>query len=353
MSRLIAFVCLSFCLLSVSALSASALAATPEDLGLGYLTAVKESAQPMLVLKPTAAITSVAFTLTDRSTGKVQVVRAGAIGKGATKRLPIAFDDGRTTFDGAIAVTWASGETGDYTVTFDAVRYHALKLDMTWEDVDLDHRVVHCRASHEVEKIAIVLEDERGDVITREERVLDPPVAGGEPLTIAWPEASRAPSRLKLQVYDPDGVWASMDITPFTIQVPHDEVQFELGHADIPKAEIPKLEKTLATMRAAMRQHGSLLDLKLFIAGYTDTVGDHTKNQALSLARAAAISRWFRGKGVRLPIFYRGFGEDELAVATPDDTDEVRNRRALYILSVYPPLGVRVVAATGWEELQP
>jgi len=34
---------------------------------------------------------------------------------------------------------------------------------------------------------------------------------------------------------------------------------------------------------------------------------------------------------------YEGFGEQSLAVATPDETDEPRNRRVDYILSVEDP----------------
>lgn len=347
MSRVIAFVCAALCLAS-----GAASAAGPEDLGLGYLTAVKEGVQPSLVLKPTVAVKSVVFTLTARGSRVQQVVKVGAVAANATKKVPIVHGEGRETYDGSIAVEWGDGSSGDFTFTFDAVRYHALTIDMTWEDVDLAHREVTCRASHEVSRIVISLLDAGGAVIAREQRDFDPPIAGGEELSIAWGESERAAAKLKLEVFDPDGVWASMAITPFTITIPHDEVQFELGRADLPKGEVPKLERTLAALRKALAEHGTLLDLKLFVAGFTDTVGDRATNQALSLKRAAAISGWFRAKGVRLPIFYRGFGEEELAVATPDETDEVRNRRALYILSVHPPLGVRV-AASGWEALTP
>ena len=49
------------------------------------------------------------------------------------------------------------------------------------------------------------------------------------------------------------------------------------------------------------------------------------------------MARWFRQKGVRIPIAFEGFGETALRVQTPDETDEVRNRRADYILADDPP----------------
>ena len=73
------------------------------------------------------------------------------------------------------------------------------------------------------------------------------------------------------------------------------------------------------------------------VIGYTDTVGVRVGNQLLSLNRAYEIAKYFRQHGVTVPIRYTGFGEDVLAVQTPDETDEVRNRRARYVLAVENP----------------
>ena len=72
--------------------------------------------------------------------------------------------------------------------------------------------------------------------------------------------------------------------------------------------------------------------VKLFIAGYTDTVGTPADNRKLSLERARAIAAWFRDRGLPLPIEYAGFGEEVLRVKTPDETDNAANRRADYIV---------------------
>ena len=46
---------------------------------------------------------------------------------------------------------------------------------------------------------------------------------------------------------------------------------------------------------------------------------------------------WFRDRGLPLPLYFAGFGEDQLAVPTIDNVDEVRNRRVDYVVGVEEP----------------
>ena len=91
--------------------------------------------------------------------------------------------------------------------------------------------------------------------------------------------------------------------------------------------------------------------LKLFVAGYTDTVGSHSANQSLSNNRARSIAQWYRQNGLRIPIYYQGFGEEVLAKPTPDETDEPANRRALYILSSQQPATSESLPRSKWRRL--
>ena len=75
--------------------------------------------------------------------------------------------------------------------------------------------------------------------------------------------------------------------------------------------------------------------------GHTDSVGDPASNRKLSFNRAKAIAGYFRARGLSLPIYYVGMGEDAPAVDAPDETDEPRNRRAQYIVSVDAPAAVK------------
>jgi len=64
------------------------------------------------------------------------------------------------------------------------------------------------------------------------------------------------------------------------------------------------------------------------VIGFTDTLGDLPYNQALSLARAAAIRETLVRDGLdRQAISIAGRGKRDLLVPTADQTSEPRNRR--------------------------
>ena len=66
----------------------------------------------------------------------------------------------------------------------------------------------------------------------------------------------------------------------------------------------------------------------ILVWGYTDTAGPKAYNQRLSERRAETVARYLEGKGVsRSRMQIRGWGETNLAVQTPDNTPEQRNRR--------------------------
>ena len=69
------------------------------------------------------------------------------------------------------------------------------------------------------------------------------------------------------------------------------------------------------------------------IEGHTDTTGDDQTNLALSQRRAAAVVDYLASRyGVdRARLIAVGMGKGGLAVPTPDQTAEPRNRRVVVI----------------------
>src|SRR5205823_5647645 len=110
-------------------------------------------------------------------------------------------------------------------------------------------------------------------------------------------------------------------------------------------AALPSLEKAIKRYSEAVKVAGATI--RLYVSGYTDTVGPASSNRSLSDARAHAIAQWFRKKGVTVPIYARGFGEDILKVETPDETPEQKNRRADYDVGVNGPSG----SLDGWTRI--
>lgn len=175
---------------------------------------------------------------------------------------------------------------------------------------------------------------------------------GGAPagrlLRISWPPPAQPIARIDLRVYNTRGQWAGKAIRAWRMTIAHREVVFESDRWTLRPAELPKLDAAIARIRKAAERVGAQLPVQVYVAGFTDTVGGRAHNRALSQKRARAIARYFSRHGVKMPVFYRGFGEEALAVTTADETPEVRNRRALYVLANEPPTISRHVRWGRW-----
>ncbi|MGB0589727.1 MAG: OmpA family protein [Myxococcota bacterium] len=313
--------------------------AEPGALGMRLDAVVSGKQKPAIVLEPAAALKKLTVTLT-REGAKKQVLRAGRVAVGKTKRLGFKSPVGVHEYNARFQVKWADGSDTDFTTTFKVTRVGKLELAIGPGDVDMEARRMVFRITNPVAKAELILLGERGRRIGIEEVDFDsePP---GSPLELTWsaPAGGADIVRMDLKVTDIAGFWTGMQITPFSIEIPHDELEFASGKAEVRASEAPKLERTLGLVRDALAKHGTLLALKFYVAGYTDTVGNAAYNRELSNRRARSIAAWFRAHGLKIPIHYCGFGEEFLAKQTPDETDEPANRRAIYILTSQAPTG--------------
>jgi len=337
-------------LAALALLLLAAAPATAQDLDVQFKTIVKGRDQPALIVTPSRPLKALTIELTDGA-GKKQRLKSGALRPGLPKRLAFKHGEGSSHYDARIEVKWGDGETGLFALQFDATRVGDLKILISAEDVDLDENKLSCRATNPVRKLALTVLGEGGKVLDEiEQSYEDAPIPAGEPLEIAWSPTDEDIVRMDLRVTDVAGFYTGMRISPFTIEIPHDEVVFEFGRADVRDSEAPKLDKTMGFIQDALKTHGTLLTLKLFVGGFTDTVGSKPSNVELSLRRARSIATWFRARGLKIPIYYQGFGEESLAVPTPDETEEERNRRAIYILSSQTPTGEQIPGRQ-WHKL--
>jgi outer membrane protein OmpA-like peptidoglycan-associated protein len=158
--------------------------------------------------------------------------------------------------------------------------------------------------------------------------------------------------RIVVTAEDDAGIRAQLTLSPWFYAIPHEDVVFGSGSAVITTAEAPKLAQVWGQVAEVLRKYGSVVEIRLYVAGYTDTVGSAASNRALSRARAEAIARWFVGRGFPGEVWYQGFGEDVLAVPTPDETDQVANRRALYLLAADAPPPSSDLPAADWVRLR-
>jgi outer membrane protein OmpA-like peptidoglycan-associated protein len=178
------------------------------------------------------------------------------------------------------------------------------------------------------------------------------PKDAGNRLDLTWRQKPGKVLKIELLAKDADDFTERLTLFPWHWSIPHEEVVFASGHSDITKTERPKLDRSWRLLQQGLAKYGKLMPIRLYIAGYTDTVADSQYNQRLSEQRARSIAAYFRAKGFNKPIFYQGFGERALKVATPDETDEPQTRRAEYVLAAEPPPVDVPGADKGWKKLE-
>jgi MYXO-CTERM domain-containing protein len=168
-------------------------------------------------------------------------------------------------------------------------------------------------------------------------------VKAGDAITIKWATAGEV-FMIWVRGEDEFGRFTEYKLVPWAVEIPHTEINFDSGKFNVKTDEAPKLDEALAVafhelmaLEKVNDAVGANLTPKLYIVGYTDTVGGAGGNQKLSNSRAKAIAEYFRDKGFWAEIHYAGMGERGLRVETGDNVDEVRNRRALYLLGVQQP----------------
>jgi outer membrane protein OmpA-like peptidoglycan-associated protein len=226
----------------------------------------------------------------------------------------------------------------------------ALKVLVDRSKVDLVKHRLEVKMSRKAGSVKLKVLDESGAEIAEHEYNFEgkPP---GTALIVTWkPKSTEPVARIEVYAYDAYGYWAGVAIVPWTLKIPHQEVLFDTDKADIKPAERPKLEDSYEKIAAAIKEHKDLGAIKLFIAGHTDTVGAPGYNSELSRRRARSIGAWFKKRGLKIAVFYEGFGESVPVVKTEDEVDEPKNRRADYILAIEPP-ALKSGAPAAWKKI--
>ncbi len=216
-----------------------------------------------------------------------------------------------------------------------------LKVQVDKSKVDLKQHRLEVKMSHPAGKVKVQVIAESEAVLADEEQDFSGRPAGA-PLIVTWTPSGDAPvARIEIRATDAQGNWVGVEIAPWFVPIPHEDVNFRTGSADIDEPETPKLEAAYAKLQDVLAKdqaHGRMHPgITLYIAGHTDTVGSAAHNLKLSQDRARSIAAWFRKRGVKLPIAFEGFGETSPEVKTADNVDEPRNRRVDYVLSDGPP----------------
>ncbi len=321
-----------------------------DNLGLGVVSGAQWGKnKPEIILHPDIAVGALHLAC-DRSDGQKVNLGSGAIKAGGEKRIVIP--QGKGVFQWKCAVTGRAGKGafGPFALDFETKVGEPPKITVKPEDVDEGKHQITVRLSEPCGRIDL-------DIIGDDGKAIDNAIlrckgeAPGTPLVVPWKQKeAEVMGHFSLRAYDPAGFFNGIESLTF-VDIPHEDVVFESGKADIRASEEGKLLAPLSDILAQLKKVAGVIPIELYIGGYTDTVGQAADNLELSRKRAQAIAQWFVSHGVQVPIHFQGFGESVLAVPTPDNTDELRNRRASYVLATQPPPASRGFPTKNWGRM--
>lgn len=306
---------------------------------------VAQGNSPRLIVSVVGAAQRAEVTL-KRSDGKSFSYFLGNVNTGFVKEIHLDSTPGRFNYEGQMSAI-VEGETMTSPLSFVTVVAPPLQITVDRASVDLKRRQLTFSTSREISHctLKVIGLDDR---VLAQESLSAAQTSRGGPLTITWPPVDdRDVVRLELRVEDEDGFFNALALTPWSLEIPHDEVLFASGSSEISASEEPKLQDSLEQINSALTRFSSIQGVQLFIAGHTDTVGTPTYNKQLSEKRAAAIAAWFVKNQLKVRVSFAGLGESSLKVKTGDEVDEPKNRRVDYILSVEAPL----LRGASWRRL--
>lgn len=285
--------------------------------------------------------------------GRSKTFKIKKLAPGKLKALKFPVPKGVSNWTATVTGS-ADGAETTANLTLKIVSVGPLDVKLSKRDVDLGGKIVVVtnRAVQTAE-----VKGYSGDGLVVDDTVDLNGASGRVPIEFVVSDDDQI-KRLEVKVLDEFGFWAAVRVVSWFVELPHDDVIFASGKWDIEPGEAPKidgvfklLDKEIARFKRELGKEALQTNLKVYVGGFTDTVGAPGDNRVLSRKRARAIAEYFRAHGVKLPIFYQGFGESGLAVATGDNVDNAQNRRAVYVLSNVPPRGGRFPGAA-WTRLK-
>lgn len=295
--------------------------------------------QAYVVVKANESLPNIQVVIT----GDGQTIRRSlSLRSGASKKITWKQKSGQADYQLKIQ---AGNISGDFNFSVQKAtaggKVGKLKVMSGRDEIVKDHKVTY-KTSFAIAAYEYKVYNTDGVVIA-EDLVADQSIPPGGTFTVQWDH----PDEVFL-VYakgeDDLGRFTEYKLVPWSVSIPHTDVNFDSGKAIIKPDEALKVDEALAVafnelvgLEKVNKAVGANLTAQLYIVGYTDTVGKAGDNRKLSDRRAKAIAQYFYDKGFWAEIHYAGMGEKGLKVQTPDSTDEVRNRRATYILGVQPP----------------
>ena len=320
-------------------------AAHAQDLAFNYAPSLGATDKPWFSITPSRTVAHLQVVVTAGSqTYKFDKTNLPA---GKAVRVDWTRDPTVTNADVDVLAEYADSSEEEQDIAIKYTYAGNLSVDLSHARADIDKGTITVRVTSAVDSADVVAKGAHGAVLDQQTVDL---YAGPGDVVVPW--VGRASEVVLLDVTLHSGPsYAGFTYSPWFLDIPHDDVLFDSDQATIGASEEPKLKATYDQLADVLDKYGSIVPVKLYIAGCTDTQGDAGHNLELSTRRAKAIASWLRSHGYNQPIFYHGFGEGWLQVQTGDGMDEQANRRAVYMVGANPPPPGSGVPAVSWTSL--
>lgn len=256
--------------------------------------------------------------------------------------------EGTHTCRGSLALDAADGTSGEMPLSVQVHVLPPLTVTVARAELDLEERRMQVQTSRPMSKVAVEVFGEKGVRLGSGEVGS----AGRKRTELPWNQSEGEALKLVVTAWDEHALPGRVELSPWSYAIPHEDVIFESGRWALRPGEMPKLESAWSDLIGVRDRYGPVVEVNLFVAGYTDTMGASAANESLSWNRAKAIAAWFQQRGFEGQIWYQGFGESVLAVRTPDETDEQANRRALYVLAADQPTTSASFPRAAWKRMR-
>ena len=315
------------------------------EIAFGFNPNLEAGEKPALILTPDSDIRSARVQI--EAGGKTYTFeKKGAAGEDIIfewKR-----DSSITEAMAHVYVVFADGYTTETQIPISYSYGSSLEVDLSRAKADHKKRTLTVRVNAPVENVEMLVYGPKKVLLDQKSYALN---EGPGEVTVSWDGDFKDVVLLDITFLSGNS-YAGFTYSPWYLNVPHQDILFATNSAHIEKEEEWKLDSTMEQLKDVLDKYGSVVPVKLYIGGCTDTVGSKSSNKELSRARARSIAKWLRANGYDQPIFYYGFGEDWLAVPTKDGVNESSNRRVEYIVSTNPPPASTGVPQVVWKELR-
>lgn len=305
------------------------------------------TSEPALIVKVRQPLTmlDVQFSCAGRSATHQQPADRGDIS------MPISVPKGNHTCKGTLSIAMDDGSSGSMPLSFQVTMHPELKMTVPEESFSLEASKLSVKLDRPAETYSVTLFDSDNSEVGQGFERVDPAFNLG--LTeVSWEAISDDIAVVQVDGKDIYGFTTQTKLFPWSYDIPHEDVIFESNQSVIPSGEVYKLTDVQQKVQDVVEKYSKFAVVNLYVAGYTDTVGNASHNLALSADRAKSIGTWFKANGFSGNIFYQGFGESVLAVPTADGVDEASNRRVLYVVAATPPTASDAFPNAQWKQLR-